>query len=279
MRSAASPGTQSEAIVLDVLRMGKVEGRQGTVMVRISQNAARTLIRAAIVTTVAGTLPSVLAQTPWLHFSLTLTEVEAGTATPVANPNGLIEPGEGVLFELASLRFEPEVGTIVQTSGGSGPVAGLFGFGAMLWGAGGAEGAWSNIYRAPAWSALGHPPYVGTGGASLGPITLGQIPFPSANPQNPIQGAFRAVWTPASYVPRTMYWIFENAAHGNFADILVQVGTDPTTGLPVYSGFSIPQASSSGNRLNEVHIVPGPSTAALIALAAAGVVHRRRRCT
>jgi hypothetical protein len=234
------------------------------------------MLLAGIATALAATPHSAVAQAPWIHFTLTLREVHAGTTTPVANPNGVIEPGEGILFELASLRFEPEVGTIVQTPGGPGPVVGLWGLSALLWGAGGAEGTWSNIYRAPAWSALGQPPHVGPGGSSLGPISLGQMPFPSANPQNPIEGAFRAVWTPESYVPRTMYWIFENGTPNSWGEILVQIGTDPTTGLPQYRTLLVPQSSYTGNRLNEVQIVPAPGAGSVLALLALGGLSRRR---
>lgn len=50
-------------------------------------------------------------------------EVHAGTATPVANPNGVLEPGEAALLRVA-VEFDP-IGTVITLPTISGTVAGL----------------------------------------------------------------------------------------------------------------------------------------------------------
>lgn len=164
-----------------------------------------------------------------------VSEVFAGTTVPVSSPNGILEPGESLMFTL-SISFDPPVGTIVQSPlvppPGFGPIAGFGSLSPVLMGSGGAEGTWSNVFRPPEWIL---------GGSGSGPsgsyylLRVGQLGLPGTivNLSNPNPGIWRAVWTPGSYHERIVTWESQWMHDGA---LFVQYGTDPGTGMPLYSG-------------------------------------------
>jgi hypothetical protein len=211
------------------------------------------------------------AQQATFQHPFTTIEVLAGTTTPVANPNGLIEPGEGVLFEL-NLGFTPPVGTIVPWGTGTAEIAGLgdfqFTFRPTV---GTAEGFWSHLQIAAGWS--GEPGQVGNLG--VWHVMIWQFPQGAslANPQNPIPAAWRGVWTPGSYEPRIMEWRPQLSGVAGWGEILARTGTDPQ-GHPIYARVT---ATVATNPAYTVSIVPSPGMAGLLLAAPAVMLRRPRR--
>jgi hypothetical protein len=204
-----------------------------------------------------------------LDYSFSMTEVHAGTNVPVSSPNGVIEPGEAVLFRL-TVSFTPPVGTVIPGLPPPSTVAGLswffFHFGSL---AGGHEGTWSHLALAPGWQGRG----VGSPSGWL-EAELYQFPLAgqTADPQNPVVNGWSQVWTPNSYAPRTINWLAQPAAFGGWGGIFVETGTHPQGG-PLYTPVNTFQAPS---HLFPVTIIPGPGSFA-IGLWAGALASRRRR--
>jgi hypothetical protein len=87
-------------------------------------------------------MSSPLAAQPWIIYSLDWMEVDAGTNTPVSNPNGILEPGEGARIML-SAGFTPEVGQPIN----DGIMAGL-GTAFLIMHTGSSSGSWSHVATA-----------------------------------------------------------------------------------------------------------------------------------
>jgi hypothetical protein len=231
----------------------------------------------AVATFGIGTISTAaFAQNPAFDFVLSATEVYAGTMTPVASPNGLLEPGEGIFFRLESVLFSPSVGTIVHTPLGSGPVVGLATLSAMLSSSGGGTGTWTSVYVDPQWRTGAQPPFPQQGGVVLGPIHFLRLapPFGTISPTNPIEGAMHAVWTPADYTPRTVEWYLV-PYFSPWGSLHVHYGDDPTTGLPLYTTIQITTGPIGAQ--HSIHIVPSPAVGAVLSLSAIGLIRRRRR--
>jgi hypothetical protein len=222
-----------------------------------------------------------LAQAPSAQYIVTMTEVYAGTTTPVANPNGMIEPGESALFRM-TISFAPGVGGTVQTPHGPGTVEGFNGFVARWWSltAGGA-GEWSHLALAPGWGPYSGELFPGMNGSMLHLIGPLQLPSPTIplNPANPIDDIWQGVWTPHSYVPRTQEWILtpDGGGVGNvFGRLWAQYGTDPVTGDPLLWSVEIPRANVV-SPIVPVQIIPAPGSGLALAIAGLAAARRRRR--
>jgi hypothetical protein len=212
-----------------------------------------------------------------VSYSWSFLEVAAGTNTPVPTPNGLIEPGEAARFSL-TVTVSPPIGSPASYTPppppGTGTIAGLGSVYLDLLGPATATGAWSFASRAPGWAlgGVGGPSALGN---SFMDIQAGQfiVPPASANPQNPVSGIWHAVWTPDSYAPRNVLFHSAIAGRGNQgSSILIQYGTDPMTGTPLYVGKFV----ASQHSQISIPIVPAPSAAPAMLLLAASRVHRHR---
>jgi hypothetical protein len=204
-------------------------------------------------------------------------EVHAGTNTPVAAPNGLLEPGEAMRMEL-TVSFTPVVGTPVNWSGspppGSGTIAGLHTIFFDLLSNGDTTGAWSHRTPPPGWiGSNGQPQPDGT----LTNIQIGQIPILTTPiiSSNPVERIWEGVWTPSSYEPRTIHWRRELpiTSHPHFGTFFCQYGTDPTTGAALYATVY----GHTPAYLLPITIIPAPGGALTIAIGGV-VLARRRRC-
>lgn len=222
---------------------------------------------------------SAFASDPWIRVDLTVTEVIAGTTTPVANPNGHIAPGEAAMIE-AHISFYPPVGTIIPTQWGDHPVVGFGTMAAHLihWG-GGEFGTWSDLALATGWIPAG---YGSAGSASshqsVNNIWAGQgslTPGWSVNPANPIPSIWRGVWTPSTYDERTVRWQMVGASFPTWVSLYVQVGTDPTTGHAIHGAVHMTSLQTINTPL-DIHIIPAPGTA-LVVFVGMGFAARRRR--
>jgi hypothetical protein len=203
-------------------------------------------------------------------------QVHAGTNTPVANQNGLLEPGEGLRMEL-TISFTPEVGTLVNWGSypppGSGTVAGLATVFFELENNGDASGQWSHRSIAPGWiGSTGIPQPSG----ALSHLQIGQVANSAApaNPANPIENVWQGVWTPDSYTPRTVTWRREPppAALFPYGSLFYQYGIDPNNNGPLYRSLPVWTPAYS----LPVTIIPAPG-AAITTLAGALLLARRRR--
>jgi hypothetical protein len=219
----------------------------------------------------AAAQPSLL-----VHHHWNLVEVHAGTNSPVPSPNGVVEPGEGLRFEL-SISFDPPVGSLVNWSGppepGSGTIAALSAIAFSLEpSAAPAQGAWTHLSQIAGW--LGTPGVSTPHGAVSG-IFIGQLASGALNQGNPIENIWAGVWTPASYEPRIVEWYrFQTGPLPNVhGAILAQYGTDPTTGQPLYTALH----AFTPFYFLPVAIVPSPASGSLVALVFAGALLRRRR--
>jgi uncharacterized protein (TIGR03382 family) len=221
----------------------------------------------------AGTAFAAQAQ-EMVTFSWAFTEVLANTTTPVANPNGLIEPGEGAELRL-SVSFTPAVGgaiTYTPPPGtGNGTVGGLASIFFDLSASAGHNGTFHNITRLGAWG-IG-----GVGSIEANGVTAaqaGQFPLPgqTANPANPINNIWRVRWTPNSYENRVVTFTAGKAAasSGTGAGLYIEYGGDPED--PAYVSKQV--AGNFGSA--QITVIPSPSSLALLGLGGL-VVGRRRR--
>lgn len=235
---------------------------------RRSTNERRTLVmlRRISVTLSAAFLASTAAAQTAEH-TLEWIEVEANTKTPVANPNGILEPGESVLFRV-SVSFDPPVGSQLPYPGGIGTVAG-FGGSHFSWRwTGNIQGTWGQYAAAPGFQLFPDPN--GFWGASQPIPTYPAVP----SPINPVP-LWEVVWTPASYEPRQVsHWIQGISGTGGswLTAIMLQTGIDPTTGHPQYANTNF-----APTMLNTVQIPIIPSPGAAIPLAALFIASCTRR--
>lgn len=140
-----------------------------------------------------------VAQMPEIIHSLDWREVYAGTNTPVASPDGVLEPGEAARVIL-SVSFTA-VGTPVPYQnpppGGIGTIAGFGNSVFMLIASNALGGIWSDPVVPPGFqgSLFG----VGSNGSATF-CAVGQGLPPNAT--NPLPAVWSAVWTPPNYDPR-----------------------------------------------------------------------------
>jgi uncharacterized protein (TIGR03382 family) len=222
-----------------------------------------------------------------VSYTLTWSEVNAGTGTAVAVPNGQIDPGEGARISI-SVNITPGIGSTATYTPppppGSGTIAGLGSIFFDLTGTNLNGGTWSSINRNPGGTApngvlnnwtLGDPG-VGQANGNLLNAQAGQFVLPgsTANNSNPVNQVWRGTWNPSSYAARTASFLSSGAlpASGNHSSILIQYGLD-AGGNPQYVGkFVSGTFGGSGN----IPIAPSPSSLALLGLGAL-VAGRRRR--
>jgi hypothetical protein len=204
---------------------------------------------------------------------LTFAEVDA-SGNPVANPNGVLEPGERAMLRL-SAWFTPGVNTVVGYMENGVPRSGTLralieGIYDVV-GSGGTAGQWEAGPVDPVWDLTGHlygtPSPDSTG---LRDIVFGQFPFNSQpwNTANPIIDVWRCIWTPESYEPRQVTFMTAAATDSG----------GPATWVGLYRGspYSRIYASSLAAYGGVgFAVVPGPGT--LVVLGAAVVFARRRR--
>lgn len=223
-----------------------------------------------------------------ITYTLTWSEVVANSNQPVAVPNGMIEPGEGVRIAIRA-TITPGIGTTViytpPPPPGVGTIAG-FGFLFLdLIQTNADGGTWSSITRNAEANPGGIPGggnwTIGSGGSgqmdgSITAMQAGQFVLPgtTANPTNPVQNVWRGTWTPSSYSQRTASFQSERAVtQGGNSGILVQYGIDPN-GAPQYVAKFVP--SVLGNT-GPIPIVPAPGIGSGAMVVAGWAAQRRRR--
>jgi hypothetical protein len=218
-----------------------------------------------------------MAQVPEVVHTLSWMEVYAGTNTPVASPNGVLEPGEATLLRV-SVSFTP-VGTLMPYHspypGGIAPIAGMGESVFRIRNSGAEGGDWSH------WGA--QSPFMNRQGSidPTGVLVTGSIqdwpwnqPVWQPDPINPVPRFWEAVWTPSHYAPRIVEFGFEDWVPPWIRPFLwVTLGYDPTTGNWI-GGYG--QAQPMWGPPVQFPVVPAPWTAAVIA-AGCAVYFRRSR--
>lgn len=231
---------------------------------------------------VAGAATPLTAQ-ELCRLSYSWSEVLASSSTPVTNPNGMLDPGEGARITLSiTLLLNGQSAIGHTTTFPSPPPPGwgtIRGMGSWQYdllgdqGTASAAGTWSNYSTAPFLSTQS-PGTPQIDGSVLRWISGGQFVAPggSANPANGFE-FFHRVWTPASYASRNVNFLVQpNISVPDRANsFLVCYGfsNDPPY-FDMYIGKYV--NSDFGAGIN-IQIVPAP--ASLFALAP--IVLRRRR--
>ncbi|MBL9032930.1 MAG: hypothetical protein JNM80_14635 [Phycisphaerae bacterium] len=214
-----------------------------------------------------------LGQGPLATHSWSFVEVVAGTNTPVAAPDGILQPGEAARLSL-SVAFSPAVGSTMTYTpppgSGVGTVAGLGGVLFDILGSANSQGTWSFNVRAPAFSLgqAGDELAGGTGRTNAGAQQF-LLPGQTANSSNPVSAIWSMVWTPASFSPRTVTWQGAAASSSPSAHTGLLIQFDP---VPSYVGVYIPAQFGSVS----VPIVPAPGVGAVALVGAAALMRRRR---
>jgi hypothetical protein len=225
----------------------------------------------ALVALVAGCAAASAQAQQSVTFQWSFTEVVAGTTTPVATPNGLIEPGEGAELRL-NVSYAPVAGTSIVTVLGPATVLGLNSIFFDLMGDGGAAGNWQHLGRATGWEGLtaaGAPSLDRTSMLSGSAQQLVFAPMP-VNSANPVVNIWRVVWTPDDYTVRQVTFTGQRAG-----------ASGPSgTGADLWANWngtyiSHPVAGPNFGSLN-IPVVPAPSSLALLGIAGAMVARRRR---
>ncbi|MFN0131600.1 MAG: hypothetical protein ACKVW3_03560 [Phycisphaerales bacterium] len=243
--------------------------------------------RTVVAAVVAAGLPVAVMAQERVTYSLLWSEVLAGSNQPVAVPNGVIEPGEGVRIAIRA-TITPGIGATATYTPPPPPGTGtIAGFGSMfvtLIGTNVNGGSWSNITRNAEsnpggipgggnWT-LGTPGTPEANGNMLG-LQAGQFVLPgsTANSVNPVSNAWRGTWTPSSYMMRSASFQSTDAGSisGNESSILIQYGID-VNGHPQYVGKFV---SRTHGNTGSIPIVPSPGVLPLASLA---VVVASRRC-
>lgn len=243
-----------------------------------AQSAMNARPLASLVAVVSGGCATVaLAQGELVTYSWRFVEVVEGTNTPVASPNGMLQPGEAARLTL-DVSFTPPVGSTVTYNPppppGVGTVAGLSEVFFNLLGDTSAQGTWSFHQRAPGFS-IGMQGTELPGGTGRENASAAQFVLPgqTANALNPIPALWSMVWTPASYSPRSVTWQSApgSSAPTTHSSLLIQYGTT-AQGEPQYVGKFV--AGQFGSVA--VPIVPAPGVG-VVALGGAAWLTRRRR--
>jgi hypothetical protein len=222
-------------------------------------------------------------------------EVLAGTATPVPSPNSVLEPGEGAYIRLNLFANINGVDAIGRTTTytpppppGIGTIRGIAGIIYNLTGnhnAISAYGSWSNRAVAPILSAGVFLGNITNGGATVDSFGGAQyVPAgQTANSTNPIPDAFKGVWNPVNYQPRTVNFKAEPApmgAAGQYNGLILQYGSafidpaDPATEYALYYTKFVTGDFGAGVT---IPIVPAPGALPFIAVCGLGLRSRRPR--
>lgn len=220
-------------------------------------------------------------------------EVVGDTTVPVSAPNGVVDPGEGARIALhiqALVNGQNAVGQTVSYTPPPPPGIGTVrGIASMIYNFRGDNGAATAAGYWGSRSAIGFLSgsfggQVLLDGALLDSIGGGQFVAPGGTciSTNPVMNAYRGVWQPSSYSPRTVHWIAEPgtaAQPGMQNGVLVAYGitrpnpNDPSTWydnlLTKYIGTDF------GSGVN-IPVAPAPSTAAAVGLISIAAVRRRR---
>lgn len=236
-------------------------------------------VRAALAVFALAGLPAAAGAQETITYTLSWIEVVASTSTPVPNPNGVVEPGEGARVRITTL-ITPGVGSIVTYQAppapGHGTIAGMGSIFFDLLPTNAMGGLWSHVRVAN--SPFPPPPANTTpeGGLSAGQAGQFVLPGLIANPSNPYENLWQATWTPSNYSARpvTFTSVAAAAAGMNHSSILIQYGTEPGAGYPLYVGRFID--GIFGNT-GPIPVVPAPWSLATLALASA--LTRPRRAT
>ena len=224
-------------------------------------------------------------------------EVVSGTTAPVPAPNSVLEPGEGAYIRLHIFANINGIDAIGQTATytpppppGTGTIRGIASIIYQLTGdnnASTAFGSWNSRSMSPILSAGSFPGTVTNNGATVDGFGGGQFVAPgqTANGVNPIQDAFKGVWTPASYQQRTVHFLAAGeplGAAGQYNGLILQYGSafvdpaDPSTEYALY--FTKFVTGIFGNGISvPISPVPAPSTSSWLAAAAALWARRPRR--
>ena len=221
----------------------------------------RTIAAIAGAATLANAASAQVTQDSTVTHTLTWSDVGG-------NANGIVEPGESVLFRLSeSFTNQNTIGTYspFPPGPGSGTIRG-FGAGFLdLNGLGGAAGVWNvdplfGYGIDPDWYLGGINPN-GTStnaGANLINISFGQFPLNNSSivPTNPIANIWTGRWTPASYAVRTASFSLAPAsAWGGIASSVIFRASPQPVGAACPSFF--------GSSL--IPIAPAPPTCLLLA--------------
>lgn len=174
-----------------------------------------------------------------LRYDWQWVEVNAGTNTPVANPNGSLDAGEAARITL-TITMTPGPGSPVTymppPPPGVGTLAGLAlgHFDLIASANAGPVGHWSSIGRGAGWIQPFAPTAMGNDllDASVGQALDGGV---VVNSTNPVVNVWRGVWTPASYTPRVVTFSSRGAASapGEHSAVAILYGFDPN-GNPLY---------------------------------------------
>lgn len=228
------------------------------------------MIRQTLIVVLCVSTPALAQSGAAVTHHLAWQEVETTTGLPVANPNGVLEPGESALISI-SMSFSPPVGAFYNGNP-EWPVRALrssfFNFFA------GVEGTWSNRQLAPGWDAfgpIGHVNPLGNPSAnrkaihSIMPFQLPDNPDTS----NPVQNVFQTLWTPDHYAFRPVHFSLWSMGSLGAALWLVE---DPT----VPQGYSYASVTGVTGMMSIPMNIPAPGPAFTI-LAAMLLAARRKR--
>lgn len=172
--------------------------------------------RAAFVLATLAGFPAAAWSQTYMRVEYSWTEVNAGTTVPVASPNSILNPGEGARIALRLTAVINGVSAVGQTMNYPAPpppgVGTVRGVGAMVYnlrgdgGAATASGTWGPRSISSSLSTGAHTGIVMLSGAMIDSLGGGQFVAPggTAIATNPINNAFRGVWTPSSYAYRTV---------------------------------------------------------------------------
>lgn len=225
-------------------------------------------VRAALaVFTLAG-LPAIAQER--VNYSLDWYEVVANTSTPVASPNGVLEPGEGARLAV-TVTISPGVGSVATYVPppwpGSGTIAGLGSIHFDLFGTNALGGTWSAIRRDPggvSWALGGQGQ--GQPNGDLLAAQAGQFLAQGAvaNSTNPVAHIWTGTWTPATYALRTASFLClpNGGETGNHSAFLIKYGEGPLSEPLYIARFVGGDSDSSG----AIPIVPAPGALALLAV-------------
>lgn len=259
--------------------------------------------RATLALAVVAGLPAAASAQETFQVFYTFEEVNAGTVTPVAAPNGTIDPGEAARIRLGITALVNGSNAVGQNTsytdpapGGTGTIKGIGSFVYDIVGDNGAttaNGTWGGFIGgfvgptgngAPFSAGTVSPGTVQAGGNSIfgtgGSQFIASGAGVTANGTNNNVQIFRGVWQPADYSARTVNWrarasVLVPAGEQNSVLVAYALGTDQNTGdeFDIYVGKYI--GSTFGTGVN-IPVAPAPSSLALLGLGALVAGGRRR---
>lgn len=216
-----------------------------------------------------------------LNYALTWQEADPTSGLPIADPNGLLEPGEAALIRLTIGLTHPVLTPVtwdpaIVGGTGSGIIRGILEFSLNLVGTGGARGNWDHLHVDPIMDLFTGSGTSSSGGAVLANIGGGQLPTSqSVNPTNPWLNVWTGVWSPESFLSRTV--TFQSTLP---TDLTIPLFTAWPTGAVVRDAVQtstvlVGALDSHYNSL-QIPIVPAPGAAGAL-LIAGGLCTRGRR--